>query len=59
MFFGLRFDLRNPAFAGTDMADRYQAAIDMAAWSDRLGCMSIAVSEHHGSPDGYLPSPIR
>jgi alkanesulfonate monooxygenase SsuD/methylene tetrahydromethanopterin reductase-like flavin-dependent oxidoreductase (luciferase family) len=58
MFFGLRFDLRNPAIAGTSMADRYAAALDMAAWADRLGCVQIAVSEHHGSPDGYLPSPI-
>ncbi|WP_374113501.1 LLM class flavin-dependent oxidoreductase [Frankia sp. AgB1.8] len=40
------------------MADRYTAALDMAAWADRLGCVNIAVSEHHGSPDGYLPSPV-
>jgi alkanesulfonate monooxygenase SsuD/methylene tetrahydromethanopterin reductase-like flavin-dependent oxidoreductase (luciferase family) len=58
MLFGLRFDFRNPSFAGTTMADRYAAAIDMAAWADALGCVSIAVSEHHGSEDGYLPSPI-
>lgn len=58
MFFGLRFDFRNPDFAGSAMADRYAAALDMAAWSDRLGCVSVAVSEHHGSPDGYLPSPV-
>ncbi|MGO8827250.1 MAG: LLM class flavin-dependent oxidoreductase [Acidimicrobiales bacterium] len=58
MLFGLRFDFRNPELAGSAMADRYQAALEMAAWSDRLGCVSIAVSEHHGSPDGYLPSPI-
>jgi alkanesulfonate monooxygenase SsuD/methylene tetrahydromethanopterin reductase-like flavin-dependent oxidoreductase (luciferase family) len=58
MFFGLRFDFRNPVFADTTMADRYGAALDMAEWADRLGCVSIAVSEHHGSPDGYLPSPI-
>jgi len=58
MFFGLRFDFRNPAFAGTSMAERYAAALDMAAWADALGCVTIAVSEHHGSPDGYLPSPI-
>jgi alkanesulfonate monooxygenase SsuD/methylene tetrahydromethanopterin reductase-like flavin-dependent oxidoreductase (luciferase family) len=58
MFFGLRFDFRNPEIAGTSMADRYAAALDMAEWADRLGCVSIAVSEHHGSPDGYLPSPI-
>jgi alkanesulfonate monooxygenase SsuD/methylene tetrahydromethanopterin reductase-like flavin-dependent oxidoreductase (luciferase family) len=58
VLFGLRFDFRNPAIAGTTMADRYAAALDMAAWADRLGCLTIAVSEHHGSPDGYLPSPV-
>src|SRR5436190_22881285 len=58
LLFGLRFDFRNPAFAGTTHAERYAAALDMAEWADRLGCVSIAVSEHHGSPDGYLPSPL-
>jgi len=58
MHFGLRFDLRNPQIAGTTMADRYAAALDMVEWADALGCTSVAVSEHHGSPDGYLPSPI-
>ena len=58
MFFGLRFDFRNPALAQTSTADRYDAALAMAEWADRLGCVSIAVSEHHGSPDGYLPSPL-
>jgi len=57
-FFGLRFDFRNPAFAGTSPAERYEAALGMAEWADRLGCVSIAVSEHHGSADGYLPSPL-
>jgi alkanesulfonate monooxygenase SsuD/methylene tetrahydromethanopterin reductase-like flavin-dependent oxidoreductase (luciferase family) len=58
MLFALRFDFRNPAFAGTTMADRLAAALDIAEWADGLGCVSIAVSEHHGSPDGYLPSPV-
>jgi alkanesulfonate monooxygenase SsuD/methylene tetrahydromethanopterin reductase-like flavin-dependent oxidoreductase (luciferase family) len=58
LLFGLRFDFRNPAFAGTTPAERYEAALDMTEWADRLGCVSIAVSEHHGSPDGYLPSPL-
>ncbi len=58
MLFGLRYDFRNPAFAGTSMADRYAAALDMATWADSLGCVAISVSEHHGSDDGYLPSPI-
>jgi alkanesulfonate monooxygenase SsuD/methylene tetrahydromethanopterin reductase-like flavin-dependent oxidoreductase (luciferase family) len=56
--FGLRFDLRNPAIAGTTMAERYACALDMVEWADRLGCERVAVSEHHGSPDGYMPSPI-
>ncbi len=58
MPFGLRFDLRNPEFAGTTMADRYEAALDMAQWADRHELATVVVSEHHGSPDGYLPSPI-
>ncbi len=58
MLFGLRFDFRNPDFADTTMADRYAAALNMAEWADSLGCTTIGVSEHHGSPDGYLPSPI-
>jgi alkanesulfonate monooxygenase SsuD/methylene tetrahydromethanopterin reductase-like flavin-dependent oxidoreductase (luciferase family) len=56
--FGLRFDFRNPELAGTSMADRYSAALEMAEWADRLGCLSITVSEHHFSSDGYLPSPL-
>jgi alkanesulfonate monooxygenase SsuD/methylene tetrahydromethanopterin reductase-like flavin-dependent oxidoreductase (luciferase family) len=58
VLFSMRFDFRNPAFAGTSVADRYTAALDMARWADRLGCVSIAISEHHGSPDEYLPSPV-
>lgn len=58
LYFGLRFDFRNPAFAGTSMADRYAAGLDMAEWADGLGCLSLTLSEHHGSEDGYLPSPV-
>jgi alkanesulfonate monooxygenase SsuD/methylene tetrahydromethanopterin reductase-like flavin-dependent oxidoreductase (luciferase family) len=57
-FFGLRFDLRNPEIAGTTMAERYAAALDMAEWADDLGFVVIVLSEHHGSADGYLPSPL-
>ena len=58
MQFSMRFDFRNPAFAGTSMADRYAAALDMAEWADGLGCTMIGVSEHHGVDDGYMPSPL-
>jgi len=56
--FGIRFDMRNPEFAGTSMAERYQAAIEMVEWADRLGGVNATLSEHHGSADGYLPSPL-
>lgn len=58
MLFGIRFDLRNPAFADVAMADRYQAALDMAAWADQHGALYVSLSEHHGCEDGYLPSPL-
>jgi alkanesulfonate monooxygenase SsuD/methylene tetrahydromethanopterin reductase-like flavin-dependent oxidoreductase (luciferase family) len=58
VLFGMRFDFRNPDFGGHTPAERYAAALDMAEWADRLGCVSIAVCEHHGSSDGYLPSPL-
>lgn len=56
--FGIRFDLRNPAFSGVDMADRYQAALEMSQWADEHGALFVGLSEHHGSEDGYLPSPL-
>jgi alkanesulfonate monooxygenase SsuD/methylene tetrahydromethanopterin reductase-like flavin-dependent oxidoreductase (luciferase family) len=58
MLFSLRFDFRNPGFAGTPMADRYAASLEMAEWADEHGCLTIGTCEHHGSPDGYIPSPI-
>lgn len=58
MLFLMRFDLRNPAFAGVDMADRYDAALEMAEWADRHGGLAVSLSEHHGCDDGYLPSPL-
>jgi len=57
-FFGIRFDLRDPGLAGGSRAERYGAALDMAEWADRHGFAIVTLSEHHGSPDGYLPSPL-
>ena len=53
----MRFDMRAPA-GGTPPAELYRAALDMAEWGEANGCVSLQVSEHHGSPDGYLPSPL-
>lgn len=53
----LHYDMRAPAF-GAPAVDLYQTAIDQTAWGDEAGFDFVYVSEHHGSEDGYLPSPI-
>jgi alkanesulfonate monooxygenase SsuD/methylene tetrahydromethanopterin reductase-like flavin-dependent oxidoreductase (luciferase family) len=54
---GLRFDMRAPAF-GTPPARLYDAALELAEWADVAGFDYVRVSEHHGSADGYCPSPL-
>jgi alkanesulfonate monooxygenase SsuD/methylene tetrahydromethanopterin reductase-like flavin-dependent oxidoreductase (luciferase family) len=53
----MRFDMRAPEGVAP-AGELYRAALEMAEWGEAHGCVAIAVSEHHGSPDGYLPSPI-
>src|SRR5512144_1578158 len=53
----LRFDMRAPA-GGPPAADLYRAALEMAEWGEAHGCLAVQVSEHHVSPDGYLPAPL-
>ncbi|HEX4218136.1 MAG TPA: LLM class flavin-dependent oxidoreductase [Acidimicrobiales bacterium] len=60
----LRFSMRTPAEgrpAAEEAAARtaaYQAAVDMVAWGEQHGNVAAVLSEHHASPDGYLPSPL-
>jgi alkanesulfonate monooxygenase SsuD/methylene tetrahydromethanopterin reductase-like flavin-dependent oxidoreductase (luciferase family) len=53
----LSFDMRAPDF-GTEPVKLYQAALDQCEWADKNGFKSVLFMEHHGTPDGYLPSPI-
>lgn len=53
----LRFDMRAP-HPGVARADLYDAALEMSAWAESHHCLSVVISEHHGSSDGYLPSPL-
>jgi alkanesulfonate monooxygenase SsuD/methylene tetrahydromethanopterin reductase-like flavin-dependent oxidoreductase (luciferase family) len=55
--FMLRYDLRAPSFGNASHAQLYRTALDQCAWADEQGFFSVTLSEHHGSPDGYLPSP--
>lgn len=56
--FGLRYDLRCPPFANATSAELMAAALDQCEWADSRGFATVTLSEHHGSPDGYLPSPL-
>jgi alkanesulfonate monooxygenase SsuD/methylene tetrahydromethanopterin reductase-like flavin-dependent oxidoreductase (luciferase family) len=56
--FGLRYDLRSAPGSAVAKPALYRAALDQCAWADRLGFALVTLSEHHGSPDGYLPSPL-
>lgn len=53
----LSYDMRAPAF-GTPARELFAAALDQVAWADALGFDSVGLGEHHGSPDGYNPSPL-
>lgn len=55
--FTLRFDMRAPS-SGAPIQDLYQAAIEMSVWGEENGCLMVIVSEHHGSPDGFLSAPL-
>lgn len=53
----LRYDLRAPGF-GTPTAELCSTAIEQVAWAETRGFSTVQLSEHHGSADGYLPSPF-
>ena len=55
--FGLRFDLRAPGGVAT-MPALYDAAIGIAEYAESHGGVFAGISEHHASPDGYLPAPL-
>ena len=55
---GLRYDLRAPSFGRTTHAEMYQACLDQCAWADEHGFDFVALSEHHGVDDGFLPAPV-
>ncbi len=56
--FTIRFDLRNPDWTARETADLWQAALDMAVYAEEHGAFMAVVSEHHGSPDGHVASPL-
>ncbi len=54
----VRFDFRLSPDSPAKMGELYGAAMDMTEWAERVGAASVIFSQHHGSTDGYLPSPV-
>ena len=54
----LRFDMRAPGFSPATPRELYAAALDMCAFADEKGFTTVGLSEHHASPDGFLPAPL-
>ncbi len=54
----LRFDFRLGPQSSASMHELYATSLEMLEWGEDHGAMMGLFSEHHGSADGYLPSPI-
>lgn len=53
-----RFNCVQPGLEPVEMAARYQAFVEMAAYADEHGFAMVTLEEHHGAEDGWSPSPI-
>jgi alkanesulfonate monooxygenase SsuD/methylene tetrahydromethanopterin reductase-like flavin-dependent oxidoreductase (luciferase family) len=56
--FAVRYDMRLPEWSPVSPGELYATALEQATFVDRLEVGSLVLSEHHCSPDGYLPSPL-
>lgn len=56
----IKYECRAPAETGElSFADTYDLTLEQIAWIDAQGFpVTINFCEHHGSEDGYLPSPM-
>lgn len=56
----IKYECRAPtATTGLSFADTYDLTLEQIAWIDAQGYpVTINFCEHHGSEDGYLPSPV-
>lgn len=55
---GLTYDMWAPAFGEESLSNQYAAMLEQCEYADRNGLEAISFNEHHGTDDGYNPSPI-
>jgi alkanesulfonate monooxygenase SsuD/methylene tetrahydromethanopterin reductase-like flavin-dependent oxidoreductase (luciferase family) len=53
----ITYDMRGPNF-GAQRNYLYDTALDQVNWADDMGFDVVGLGEHHGSDDGYNPSPL-
>jgi alkanesulfonate monooxygenase SsuD/methylene tetrahydromethanopterin reductase-like flavin-dependent oxidoreductase (luciferase family) len=58
MTFGYLYDFRNPQQWRRPWADLYSETLEFITWTESVGFEGAWVPEHHGSEDGYSPSPL-
>ena len=56
--FGYLYDFRNPAQWQRPWPNLYAETLEFITWTESIGFEGAWVPEHHGSEDGYLPSPL-
>src|SRR3990167_5118163 len=56
--FGYLYDLRNPPQWERPWPQVYAETLDFIEWTETVGFDGAWVPEHHGAPDGYIPSPL-
>lgn len=56
--FVTRYDFRVPDATPTQRQEVFARSLEQATYVDAHGEDALMLSEHHQSPDGYLPSPI-
>jgi alkanesulfonate monooxygenase SsuD/methylene tetrahydromethanopterin reductase-like flavin-dependent oxidoreductase (luciferase family) len=54
----LRFNMTNVPDSAGHHAERYQAALQMAAYADDRGVTAISCEEYHLATTGWLPAPL-
>ena len=54
----LRFDMRVGPQSPSSTREMIDTSLEMCEWGERTGALTAMFSEHHGSDDGYLPSPL-
>jgi len=54
----IRFNMTDPSLDPQAMSDRYQAMLEMATFADQHGFFMATFEEHHGTDNGWSPTPM-